>query len=123
MEKISFVRKIEPTTIEVEGVEVRLLFTMGAAAEMEDVFAQPYLQTVSDMLQIPMQKGGPLTPPLSIEQQAILISILAKAAGQELTVAALTELPMVAFTQLAQAAQGEIVAKTPWMKDSAGKKV
>lgn len=122
MEKISFVRKIEPTVVEIEGVQVRLLFTMGAAAAMEDAFAQPYLQTVSDMLQIPLQKGGLLAPPLPIEQQAQIISILAEAAGQELPVAALTALPMAAFTLLAQAAQGEIVAKTPWAKDSAAKK-
>lgn len=122
MENISFIRKIEPTVVEIEGVQIKLLFTMGAAAAMEDVFAQPYLQTVSDMLQVPMQKGGLLSPPMSIEQQALLISILAEAAGQKLTVDALTALPMVSFTQLAQAAQGEIIAKTPWAKDGDAKK-
>lgn len=122
MEKISFIRKIEPTALEVGGVQVRLLFTMGAAAAMEDAFAQPYLQTVCDMLQAPMQKGGLLSPPLSIEQQALLISILAAAAGQELTIEALTALPMAEFTRLAQAAQGEIIAKTPWAEGSGAKK-
>ena len=122
MEKISFLRKIRPTEIEVDGVQVRLLFTMGAAAAMEDVFAQPYLQTVCDMLQVPLEMGGRLTPPLSIEQQAQLIVILAEAAGQELTAAELAGLPMVEFTRLAQAAQSEIVDKTPWMAGSAAKK-
>lgn len=122
MEKISFVRKTQPTVCEILGQRIRLLFTMGAASEMEDVFAQPYLQTVCDMLQVSFLDDGTMAPPLSIEQQAQIIVILARAAGQKLEVADLQMLPMVDFTILAQAAQSEILAKTPWSKGDGGKK-
>lgn len=121
MRKISFLQKIEPTRVKIMDTTVELLFTMGAAAAMEEAFAQPYLQTVCDMLQAPLESGGALSPPLSIEQQTRLICILAEAAGQELPLEELMQLPMADFTLLALAAQTEIITKTPWGDKSAKK--
>lgn len=121
MGNVSFVQKYRPSRVEAAGCVIPLLFTMGAAAEMEDAFGESYLRTINQMLQIRMHAGEAAPDPMPVRKQAQIICILARAGGcTELTVDDLMKLHTKDFAVLARAAQDEIIAKSPWAED--GKK-
>lgn len=112
MEKVAFLNKLEPTRVEVAGTEVRLHFTLRAAARIEQELDAPYLDVVLEMLQAPGE-GGKTPPPMSFDRQIALIRILMEEAGQIVDSEELRSLHMVEFTALAQAARQEMLDKMP----------
>ena len=46
----SFIQQVEPTEVELSGGKVKLLFSLRAAAEIEDAFQAPYLTIVYEAL-------------------------------------------------------------------------
>ena len=121
---IAFFRQVEPTVVQLEGGEARLLFTLRAAAAMEAELGGDYLSIIYEALGLSpdgMQPAGPMT----LKRQAALVAILMRAGGQDVRAEDLQTLPMRDFTLLSQAAVRELLDKSPRAdrkkKDSRGK--
>lgn len=121
---IAFLRQVEPTVVQLEGGEARLLFTLRAAAAMEAELGGDYLSIIYEALGLSpdgMQPTGPMT----LKRQAVLVAILMRAGGQDVRAEDLQTLPMRDFTLLSQAAVRELLDKSPRAerkkKDSRGK--
>lgn len=112
MDQLRFSKGLQPSTIEVAGCHVKLFFTFRAALAMEEHFQEPYLDTVLRMLQS-SGDDGKLRPPMPLTEQAEIVAILMRNAGQEIDAADLMDLHMVDFSTLARAAQAEMLLKTP----------
>lgn len=107
----SFIQQVEPTEVELSGGKVKLLFSLRAAAEIEDAFQAPYLTIVYEALGMDAQ--GKTAAPMSLERQARLIQILARAGGQELSLQELMDMHMTDYTALAAGTMREIFMKSP----------
>ncbi len=112
MEQMRFSKGLQPSTVEVAGCSVKLFFTFRAALAMEEHFQEPYLDTVLRMLQVPGDDGKPRSP-MPLAEQAEIVAILMRNAGQEIDAADLMDLHMVDFSTLARAAQAEMLLKMP----------
>lgn len=62
----SFIQQVEPTEVELSGGKVKLLFSLRAAAEIEDAFQAPYLTIVYEALGMDAQ--GKTAAPMSLER-------------------------------------------------------
>lgn len=107
----SFIQQVEPTEVELSGGKVKLLFSLRAAAEIEDAFQAPYLTIVYEALGMDAQ--GKTAAPMSLERQARLIQILARAGGQELSLQELMDMHMTDYAALAAGTMREIFMKSP----------
>ena len=107
----SFIQQVEPTEVELSGGKVKLLFSLRAAAEIEDAFQAPYLTIVYEALGMDAQ--GKTAAPMSLERQARLIQILARSGGQELSLQELMDMHMTDYTALAAGTMREIFMKSP----------
>lgn len=107
----SFIQQVEPTEVELSGGKVKLLFSLRAAAEIEDAFQAPYLTIVYEALGMDAQ--GKTAAPMSLERQARLVQILARAGGQELSLQELMDMHMADYTALATGTMREIFMKSP----------
>ena len=121
---IAFLRQVEPTVVQLEGGEARLLFILRAAAAMEAELGGDYLSIIYEALGLSpdgMQPSGPMT----LKRQAVLVAILMRASGQDVRAEDLQALLMRDFTLLSQAAVRELLDKSPRAerkkKDSRGK--
>lgn len=112
MNAVTFLEQWEPSEVEVAGARVRLLFTLRAAARMEQALGRPYGDLVLEMLQI-APDGKATAPAMSVERQAVIVRLLMEEAGQAVTEAQLQSLHMLQFSRLARAAQREMLQKLP----------
>lgn len=107
-----FLDMVEPSRARVCGREVKLLFTMHAAARMEQELGADYPALVMEFLRIPPEGDG-IAPPMALERQIKVVRILMEECGQEVTEAELAALHMQDFAVLARAAQGDMLRKSP----------
>lgn len=112
MEAVMFMEQWEPSEVEVAGAKVRMLFTLRAAARMEQALGKPYADLVLEMLQIAPEGKEP-APAMGVERQAVIVRLLMEEAGQAVTEAQLRGLHMLQFSRLARAAQREMLQKLP----------
>ena len=112
MESVTFMEQWEPSEVEVAGAKVRLLFTLRAAARMEQALGKPYADLVLEMLQV-SPDGTTTAPAMSAERQAVIVRLLMEEAGQAVTEAQLQGLHMLQFARLARAALRQMLQKLP----------
>lgn len=108
-----FLTKVEPSHVTVAGQDVQLLFTMHAAARMEQELEDDYPALVMEMLRLPKDGGDKLAPPMRLERQAKVVRILMEECGQDVRDEDILTLHMQDFAALARAAQEEILRKSP----------
>ena len=111
MEK-TFWAMTEPSEWDIDGHRVRMLFTMRAAARLEQLLQARYEEIVFEMLQTDAE-GHTGLPPMAIERQAAVVMTLMQEAGEEVTMAQLMGMHMRTFSALARAAQAEMLLKLP----------
>ena len=105
-------RKMEPTVVQLGDQAIPMLFSLRAAAEMEEKLATPYPQILKEIFQ-QHEEGEPEPPPMPWARQAEVVACLCRAAGGSVTSQELMDLHMTQFNTLCQGALREILYKMP----------
>lgn len=121
MKPLSIWQQVSPTVVTIDGVEIRMLFTLRAAAILEDALQTDYISMVRELLQAPEEKGLPAPPPMRLTRQAVIVHVLMQEAGEDVSMEEIKALPMEIFTQLCQGMIQEILCKTPTGKSDVKK--
>lgn len=114
--KTFFMQQWAPTTARVCEQDVKLLFSLGAAADMENQLETDYPKIVCEFLRIPTDGGTELAPPMTLKRQAVVIACMMRAAGEDIAPNDLMQLHMQDFATLSKAAGHEMIAKSPTAK-------
>lgn len=105
-------QRLEPTVVQLGDQEIPMLFSLRAAAEMEEKLATPYPQILDELFQR-HEEGEPEPPPMPWARQAEVVACLCRAAGGSTTASELMDLHIAQFNTLCQGALREILFKTP----------
>jgi len=105
-------QKMEPTKVQLGDQEIPMLFSLRAAAEMEERLDTPYPQILRELFQ-QHEEGEPEPPPMAWARQAEVVACLVRGAGCEMSAETLMELHITQFNTLCQGALREILYKTP----------
>lgn len=113
-----FLKSIEPTKVTLtDGTELSMLFSLRAAARIEEELEKPYIEVVQNILGKDIN-GVPCTP-MSVSDQAVVIACLLQECGQDVSVEDLMTLHMTDFTILCNGAIYELFLKSAKSKKKA----
>lgn len=116
MQKTFFLQQLQPTVCRICEQDVKLLFSLGAAADMEKQLETDYPTIVCEFLRIPTDGGKELAKPMTLERQAVVIACMMRAAGEDISPDELMALHMADFAALSKAAGMEMLQKSPASK-------
>ncbi len=116
MQKTFFLQQLEPTNVRICEQDVKLLFSLGAAADMERQLETDYPAIVCEFLRVPTDGSDNLPKPMTLERQATVIVCMMRAAGEDISTDELMQLHMADFATLSKAAGAEMLSKSPVSK-------
>ncbi len=114
--KTYFMQQWAPTTARVCEQDVKLLFSLGAAADMETQLQTDYPAIVCEFLRIPTDGSNQPASPMTLKRQAVVIACMMRAAGEDIAPEDLIQLHMTDFAALSKAAGQEMLLKSPTAK-------